>query len=60
VHIAQKTSAMRDVGADEMKKLRVTYLGWAPTQIEIANAIKRYLVRQYFRHWFYKAGILGY
>lgn len=58
VHDQQKTTSNYDVGRKEMRALRVKYLGYAPSQSEIARSISGYLARQMLFHWSYKLGLL--
>jgi glycosyltransferase involved in cell wall biosynthesis len=60
VHDEQKTAATYDVGVKEMRALRLRYLGFAPTPIEIRRAIAPYVARQFLFHWAYKSGALKY
>jgi glycosyltransferase involved in cell wall biosynthesis len=58
-HERQKTTAMRDVGADEQKRLRRTHLGYEPSGKEIGRKIKGYLRRHVLFHRAYKLRLLG-
>jgi glycosyltransferase involved in cell wall biosynthesis len=58
-HDRQKTSAMRDVGADEQKRLRLRHLGYEPSGKEIGRRIRGYLRRQVLFHRAYKLRLLG-
>jgi glycosyltransferase involved in cell wall biosynthesis len=58
-HDRQKTSAMRQVGADEQKRLRRRHLGYEPTGKEIGRKIKGYLRRHVLFHRAYKLRLLG-
>jgi hypothetical protein len=58
-HDRQKTSAMRQVGADEEKRLRRRHLGYEPTGKEISRRIKGYLRRHVLFHRAYKLRLLG-
>jgi glycosyltransferase involved in cell wall biosynthesis len=60
VHDKQKTAALYDVGREEMRQLRVGYLGYAPKHRQIVRAITPYLARQFAYHWAYRFGILRY
>lgn len=60
VHDKQKTAALYDVGSEEMRKLRVRYLGYAPSHKQIMRALTPYLARQFVFHWAYRFGILRY
>jgi hypothetical protein len=41
-----------------MWRLRVKYLGHAPSQPEILRAMLPYLARQFIFHWGYRLGLL--
>ena len=58
IHDEQKTSAMMDVGRDEMNTLRKRYLGRLPTHAESYRAVAPFLIRQYAFHWLHRAGLL--
>ncbi|MFY9991384.1 MAG: glycosyltransferase family 2 protein [Rhodoplanes sp.] len=58
VHDEQKTAALYDVGREEMMRLRVHHLGYAPNHRQIMRAIAPYLARQFVFHWAYRFGIL--
>ena len=58
VHDQQKTTSKYDVGRREMRALRQKYLGYAPSQSQIARGISGYLARQMIFHWCYKLGLL--
>lgn len=58
VHDRQKTTSSYDVGREEMRVLRLRYLGHVPSQLEIARAIAPYLIRQFIFHWSYRLGLL--
>ena len=60
VHDEQKTAATYDGGLKEMQALRLQYLGFAPSQLEIRRAIAPYVARQFAFHWGYKLGLLKY
>ena len=60
VHDQQKTSAMYDVGRDEMQRLRARYLNMDPTPKQIMGALSWYLARQLGYHWMYRLRILRY
>jgi len=60
IHTEQKTSAMIDVGQEEMQLLRRRYLGHAPTQPEIYRAAMPFLALQLCYHWMYRLKILKY
>jgi len=58
VHDEQKTAATYDVGVKEMQTLRLRYLGFSPSQLEIRRAIAPYVARQFVFHWGYRLGLL--
>jgi GT2 family glycosyltransferase len=58
VHDEQKTTRNYEVGRQEMQTLRLRYLGRAPSQSEIFQAIMPYLTRQFIFHWSYRLGLL--
>ena len=58
VHDEQKTTRNYEVGRQEMQTLRLRYLGRAPSQSEIFQAMMPYLVRQFIFHWSYRLGLL--
>lgn len=58
IHALQKTSAMMDVGLEEMKLLRRRILGRDPTRSETYRAVAPYLIRQYAYHWLYRLKML--
>jgi GT2 family glycosyltransferase len=58
-HDRQKTSAMRQIGADEERRLRRRHLGYDPTGKEIGRKIKGYLRRHVLFHRAYKLRLLG-
>ncbi len=58
VHDEQKTTRNYEVGRQEMRTLRVKYLGHAPSQPEIFRAMLPYLARQFMFHWSYRLGLL--
>jgi GT2 family glycosyltransferase len=58
-HDRQKTSAMRQTGADEEKRLRRRHLGYDPTRKEISRKIRGYLRRHVLFHRAYKLRLLG-
>jgi glycosyltransferase involved in cell wall biosynthesis len=58
-HDRQKTTALRQVGADEQKRLRRRHLGYEPTGKEIGREIKGYLRRHVLLHRAYKLRLLG-
>jgi glycosyltransferase involved in cell wall biosynthesis len=58
VHDRQKTTSNYDVGRNEMRALRLKYLGYVPSQSQIFRAISPYLARQFIFHWSYKMGLL--
>jgi glycosyltransferase involved in cell wall biosynthesis len=60
IHAEQKTSAMMDVGLQEMQLLRQRYLGHIPTRAETYRAVVPFLARQYACHWLYRLRILKY
>jgi hypothetical protein len=60
IHAEQKTSAMIDVGLEEMQLLRRRYLGHTPTQPEIYSAAMPFLALQLCYHWMYRLKILKY
>ena len=60
IHTEQKTSAMIDVGQEEMQLLRRRYLGHTPTQPEIYRAAMPFLALQLCYHWMYRLKILKY
>ena len=60
IHAEQKTSAMIDVGQEEMQLLRRRYLGHTPTQPEIYRAALPFLALQLCYHWMYRLKILKY
>ena len=60
IHAEQKTSAMIDVGQEEMQLLRRRYLGHTPTQPEIYRAAMPFLALQLCYHWMYRLKILKY
>lgn len=59
VHDRQKTTAIYDVGRKEMGELRRKYLGYVPSQAEIARAIAPFLLRQFLFHWAHRLKLLG-
>ena len=58
VHDEQKTTRNYEVGRQEMRRLRLKYLGHAPSQPEIFRAMLPYLARQFVFHWSYRLGLL--
>jgi GT2 family glycosyltransferase len=58
-HERQKTTAIRDVGADEQRHLRRRHLGYEPSGKEIDRKIKGYLRRHVLFHRAYKLRLLG-
>jgi glycosyltransferase involved in cell wall biosynthesis len=60
VYDEQKTAATYDVGVKEMTALRLRYLGFVPTPMEIRRAVAPYVARQLAFHWGYKLGLLRY
>jgi glycosyltransferase involved in cell wall biosynthesis len=60
VHDRQKTTAMTRLGIDEMRRLRVQYLGELPGKYEIRRAIARYMLWQMLFNWMYKLGLARY
>jgi GT2 family glycosyltransferase len=60
VHDAQKTTSIADVGAEEMLRLRIRYLGEMPGDHEIKRATTGYLMRQRLHEMMNRLGILGY
>lgn len=60
IHGKQKTSAMMNVGLEEMQLLRRRQLGHTPTRFETYRAVAPLLVRQYLYHWMYKLNLLRY
>jgi glycosyltransferase involved in cell wall biosynthesis len=60
VHAQQKTIDLADIGAAEMRRLRVRYLGEAPGAYEIRQAIQGYLRRQMRYDWMYRLRVLQY
>lgn len=60
VHEAQKTLFIAHVGDEEMKRLRLTHLGFLPTHDEIRQAIKPYLIKQILHQWAYRSRVLRY
>ncbi len=60
IHDEQKTAATYELGQKEMQVLRLRYLGFAPTQVEIRRAITPYMARQLALHWGYKLGLVRY
>jgi glycosyltransferase involved in cell wall biosynthesis len=60
VHEAQKTSLHYETGREEMQRLRLSHLGFEPTQRQIEMAMAPYLARQLATHWMYKLGMLRY
>jgi glycosyltransferase involved in cell wall biosynthesis len=60
IHAEQKTSAMMDVGLQEMQLLRQRHIGHAPTRTEMYRAVIPFLVRQFGYHWLYRLKVLKY
>jgi GT2 family glycosyltransferase len=60
IHDEQKTAATYDVGVKEMQALRLRYLGFAPSHVEIRRAVAPYVARQFALHWSYKLGLVRY
>lgn len=61
VHVQQKTSAkIEEIGAQEMARIRRTYLGREVTQFEIEAAVRPYLRRAWWYHTLYRLGVLRY
>jgi hypothetical protein len=60
IHTEQKTSAMMDVGLQEMQLLRQRHIGHAPTRTEMYRAVVPFLVRQFGYHWLYRLKVLKY
>jgi glycosyltransferase involved in cell wall biosynthesis len=60
IHAEQKTSAMMDVGLEEMQFLRRRHLGHVPTRSETYRAVIPFLARQFAWHWLYRLKILKY
>jgi hypothetical protein len=60
IHAEQKTSAMMDVGLQEMQLLRQRYLGHVPTRAETYRAVVPFLARQFVHHWLYRFKMLRY
>jgi hypothetical protein len=60
IHAEQKTSAMMDVGLEEMQLLRRRHLGHVPTRSETYRAVIPFLARQFAWHWLYRLKILKY
>jgi glycosyltransferase involved in cell wall biosynthesis len=58
VHDRQKTNAIRQVGAEEQKRLRRQHLGYEPTGKEIGHNIKGYLRWHVLFHRLYKLRLL--
>jgi GT2 family glycosyltransferase len=58
IHGDQKTSAMMNVGLEEMQILRRRHLGHLPTRTETYRAAIPFLARQFFYHWMYRLNIL--
>ena len=59
IHTEQKTSALMDIGQQEMQILRRRHLGYAPTKTEIIRATLPFLVRQLGYQWLYRLKILN-
>ncbi len=61
VHDAQKTSAqIEDVGANEMRRLRLRSMMRHVTNEEVDRAVQRYLRRHVVYHKLYRLGLLRY
>lgn len=60
VHDEQKTSAISDVGAKEMDRLKRTHLGYVPAWAQTKQAIKPYLMRHLIHQWLYLLKVLRY
>lgn len=58
IHGEQKTSAMMNVGLEEMQLLRLRHLGHLPTRRETYRAVIPFLARQFSYHWMYRLKIL--
>ena len=58
VHDAQKTVAWREVGEQEMGRLRKEHLGFTPSWLQIRHGIFPYLRRQLAFHYLYKCKLL--
>jgi glycosyltransferase involved in cell wall biosynthesis len=58
VHDEQKTTKNYALGHEEIQKLRLRSLGYAPTQREIFRAMVPYMLRQLAFHWSYQFGVL--
>lgn len=58
VHDEQKTTRNYELGRKEMQSLRLRYLGYVPSQLDISRAIAPYLLRQFVFHWSYRLGLL--
>jgi glycosyltransferase involved in cell wall biosynthesis len=57
----QKSIGMiKDLGADEMRRIRTTYIGDPPGNYEIRRAISGYLLRQVFFEWMYRLNLVRY
>jgi glycosyltransferase involved in cell wall biosynthesis len=60
VHARQKTLDLIEVGAAEMRQLRVRNLGEVPGIYEIRRAISGYILRQMAFDWMYRLGLVRY
>ena len=60
VHDEQKSTAMRDIGDKEQRRLRQTHLGYDPDNPEIHRAIRGYLRRHVLFHGLFRWGLLEY
>lgn len=60
IHAEQKTSAMMDVGLEEMRLLRARHLGHIPARSETYRAVVPFLARQFAYHWLHRLRILKY
>jgi glycosyltransferase involved in cell wall biosynthesis len=60
VHAQQKTLDLLEVGAAEMRQIRVRHLGEMPGVYETRRAISAYILRQMAFDWMYRFGLLRY
>jgi glycosyltransferase involved in cell wall biosynthesis len=60
IHPEQKTSAMMNVGFEEMQKIRKRQHGRLLTRSEMNLAVIPFLARQFTYHWLYRLNILKY
>ena len=60
VHNNQKTTAIAEVGKEEMKRLRLEHLGFDPDDAQVSRAIAGFLRRHVLFHRLYKLGLMRY